>query len=257
METKRGGPRFPFLGYGGGRHAAPVPDAPALDVRGIRVSHPGMEYPALDGVSLKVPSGVRVALVGPNGSGKSTLLKTAAGLLAPESGEVRVFGNPVGACHHRVAYLPQRGEIDWRFPVSVRRLVATGRYVHLGWLRRPSKEDHDIVEETLTRLGIEDLASRQIGRLSGGQRQRVLLARVLAQESDLLLLDEPLAAVDATTREKISAVVDELWRSGKTLVTATHDLESLSSEYDAAFYLREGREAAPESSDTFTGLPLR
>lgn len=246
--------RVPYSG--GGRHADPVAGAPALQTRGLRVSYPGMGSPALGRVSIRVPRGVRVALVGPNGSGKSTLLKAVAGLVAPDSGSIRVYGNPVGACHHRVAYLPQRGEMDWRFPISVRRLVATGRYVHLGWLRRPSKRDHEVVGEVLSRLGIDDLAGRQIGNLSGGQRQRALLARALAQEADLLLLDEPLAAVDAETRERTSAVVRGLWQSGKTVVTATHDLESLSSEFDAAFYLREGREAAPETG-AFIGVPLR
>ncbi|MBA2375151.1 MAG: ABC transporter ATP-binding protein [Rubrobacter sp.] len=254
--AKRIASRLPVFSYAGGRHADPVPDAAALAVRSLRASHPGMEHPALDGVSLRIPSGTRVALVGPNGSGKSTLLKAVVGLLRPESGSILVHGNPVGACHHRVAYLPQRGEIDWRFPINVRKLVMTGRYVHLGWLKRPGREDHELVHDILARLGIEDLSSRQIGQLSGGQQQRALLARSLAQGSDLLLLDEPLAAVDAETREKISAVIRELWESGKTIVTATHDLESLSSDFDAAFYLREGREAAPEA-EAFTGIPLR
>ena len=244
------------LAYSTGRHAAPVAGAPALQTRSLRAAYPATEYPALDGISFRVPSGVRVALAGPNGSGKSTLLKTVAGLLRPESGSIQVYGNPVGACHHRVAYLPQRGEIDWRFPISVRRLVTTGRYVHLGWLRRPSRRDHEVVDEVLVRLDIQDLADRQIGQLSGGQQQRALLARALAQQSDLLLLDEPLAGVDAQTRERISTVVHELWQSGKTLISATHDLESLSSEFDAAFYLREGREVAPEAG-AFVGVPLR
>ncbi|MBA2691121.1 MAG: ABC transporter ATP-binding protein [Rubrobacter sp.] len=244
------------LPYSGGRHADPVPGAPALEVRDLRASHPGMEFPALDDVSLRVPPGTRVALAGPNGSGKSTLLKAVAGLLAPESGSIRVYGNAVGACHHRVAYLPQRSEIDWRFPASLRKLVATGRYVHLGWLKRPGREDHELVHDVLIRLGLETLAERRIRHLSGGQQQRALLARSLVQGADLLLLDEPLAAVDAETKERISDVVSELWQSGKTLITATHDLESLSSEFDAAVYLREGRQTVPETG-AFVGLPLR
>ncbi len=243
------------LPYGHRRHAAPVPDAPALALRSVGAGYPGSTTLALRDVSLKVPVGAKVALVGPNGSGKSTLLKVVCGLLPARVGEVSVFGNAVGMCHHRVAYLPQRGELDWRFPISVRRLVMGGRYVHLGWLKRPVKSDRRIVEGTMESLGIAELANRQIGELSGGQRQRALLARALVQKSDLLLLDEPMTAVDAGTRMEISAALSELRESGKTIVVATHDLESLASEFDAAIHLREGRQTEPESG-TFVGLPL-
>jgi ABC-type Mn2+/Zn2+ transport system ATPase subunit len=154
------GPLFP---YSRRRHAHIVPSADALQARYVRVAHPGSDALALDSVSLCVPVGARVALVGPNGAGKSTLLKAAAGLLPLRGGDVQIYGQPPGACHHRVAYLPQRGEIDWRFPVSVRRLVLTGRYVHLGWLRRPGHHDYEVVDEQLVRLGVADLAERQIG----------------------------------------------------------------------------------------------
>lgn len=244
------------LPYSARRHADPVAGAPAVETRDLRVSRPGMEAPALDRLCVRVPAGVRVALVGPNGSGKSTLLKSIAGLLRPSGGDIRIYGNPVGACHHRVAYLPQRGDVDWRFPVSLKKLVTTGRYVHLGWLRRPGNRDHELVHDILVRLGLEELADRQIGQLSGGQQQRALLARSLAQGADLLLLDEPLNAVDPETKEKISAVVRELWSEGKTIITATHDMSSISSNFDAAIHLREGREAFPETG-AFAGLPLR
>jgi manganese/zinc/iron transport system ATP- binding protein len=176
-------------------------------------------------------------------------------LLPVSAGEIAVYGNPVGACHHRVAYLPQRGEIDWRFPIGVRRLVTTGRYVHLGWLRRPGRKDREVVSEVMEDLGLAPLAERQIGQLSGGQQQRALLARALVQDGDLLLLDEPLNAVDAGTRETISEVLSGLRRRGKTMVVATHDLASLASEFDGALYLREGREARPEPG-AFVGLPV-
>ena len=247
--------RDPVLPYGRRGHAATVPGAPALAARSVSAGYADSAELALQGVSLRVPPGARVALVGPNGSGKSTLLKTVAGLLPVEGGEIRVYGNPVGACHHRVAYLPQRDEIDWRFPISLRRLVTTGRYVHLGWLRRPGRADREIVSDVLDDLGLATLAERQIGQLSGGQQQRALLARALVQEGDLLLLDEPLNAVDAGTRETISAVLSGLQRRGKTMVVATHDLASLHSEFDGALYLREGREAEPEPG-AFVGLPV-
>jgi len=216
------------LSYSGRRHVEPVPDEPALAVDSATVRHEGGEPPALDRVSLRVPAAARVALVGPNGAGKSTLLKAVAGLLPVASGRVRVYGNPVGACHHRVAYLPQVGEVDWRFPVGVRRLVIGGRYVHLGWLRWPGKRDRAAVEAALERLGLCEVAGRRISHLSGGQRQRALLARALAQEADLLLLDEPMTAVDSDTRRTISEVLSELRERGKTIVVATHDLDGLS-----------------------------
>jgi manganese/zinc/iron transport system ATP- binding protein len=196
-----------------------------------------------------------VALVGPNGAGKSTLLKTAAGLVPLRAGTVQRFGQPLGACHHRVAYLPQRSAADWRFPLSVRRLVMSGRYVHLGWLRRPGPQDHAIVQVALARLGLTALAERQVGQLSGGQQQRVLLARALAQEADLLLLDEPLNAVDAETRAVVEAVLADLRLRGKSVVVATHDLGRLEAAFDGALYLCEGRETAPPPG-AFVGLPV-
>lgn len=243
--------------YGRRRHADAVEGAPALEVRSVSAGYPGETTAplALREISLRVPVGARVALAGPNGSGKSTLLKAVAGLLAVRSGEIRIHGNPVGACHHRVAYLPQRGEIDWRFPIDVRRLVTTGRYVHLGWLKRPGGRDREIVARAMERLGLLALAGRQIGQLSGGQQQRALLARALVQEADLLLLDEPLNAVDAGTRAATSEVLSELRRQGKTMLVATHDLGSLASDFDGALYLRDGREARPEPG-MFVGLPV-
>ena len=247
--------RHPFLAYGGRRHTSQVPEEPALLARSVDAGYDGATGLALRDVSLRVPAGTRVALVGPNGSGKSTLLKAVAGLLPVSSGEIRVYGNAVGACHHRVAYLPQRGEVDWRFPISVKKLVMTGRYVHLGWLRRPGYEDRKAVAEVLQRLGLDHLAGRQIGQLSGGQQQRALLARALVQKGDLLLLDEPLNAVDAATRETISEVLSGLRRTGKTTIMATHDLASLASEFDGALYLSDGREVEPEPGG-FVGLTV-
>ena len=247
--------RDPLLPYGHRRHVGAVPGAPALAARSVSAGYAGAAGLALREVSLRVPAGARVALVGPNGSGKSTLLKAVAGLLPVASGEIAVYGNPVGACHHRVAYLPQRGEIDWRFPISVQRLVMTGRYVHLGWLKRPGRRDREVVSGVMEDLGLSPLAGRQIGELSGGQQQRALLARALVQDGDLLLLDEPLNAVDAGTRETISNVLSRLQHRGKTMLVATHDLASLASEFDGALYLREGREVPPEPG-AFVGLPV-
>lgn len=245
-------PSFP---YGVRRRGGFVSDAPALVVRSVSVGYPGAETLALREVNLRAPVGTRVALVGPNGSGKSTLLKAAAGLLPVRSGEVRVHGAPVGDCRRRVAYLPQRGEIDWRFPINVKKLVMTGRYVRLGWFRRPGPRDRKAVVEVIERLGLGALAERQIGQLSGGQQQRALLARTLVQEADLLLLDEPFNAVDAVTRAEISEVLSELRIRGKTMIVATHDIGKLTSDFDGALYLRDGLEAPPEPG-AFVGLSV-
>lgn len=236
-------------------HADPIYNAPALEARHIVARHTGSPAHALNGVSLRVPSGTRIALVGPNGAGKSTLLKVAAGLLKPQSGEVLLFGNVYGLCHCHVAYLPQRGELDWKFPINVRRLVMTGRYVHLGWFKSPTREDERIVDDVLERLKIKDLAERQISDLSGGQQQRALLARALAQEADLMLLDEPLNAVDADTRAVIAEVLATLKQQGKTTVIATHDLGRLETDFDGALYLSDGCEVPPPPG-SFVGIDV-
>jgi manganese/zinc/iron transport system ATP- binding protein len=232
---------------------ADQPQPPALELCAVSVRHPGTGRLALEEVTLVVPPGARVALVGPNGAGKSTLLQAAAGLLTPCAGAVRRFGRPVGTCHHCAAYLPQRAALDWRFPISVRDLVLTGRYVHLGWLRRPDQRDRAIVVAVLERLGLTALAERQIAQLSGGQQQRALLARALAQEADLLLLDEPLNAVDGETRAIVVDVLADLRYQGKAVVVATHDLGRLETDFDGALYLSDGRETVPPPG-AFLGL---
>jgi manganese/zinc/iron transport system ATP- binding protein len=244
--------RFPYSPH---KHEDPVLGAAAVEAHIAQMSYAGSAAAALEDVHLTVPVGARIALVGPNGAGKSTLLKAVAGLLPVRTGDVHIYGLPVGQCRHRVAYLPQRSEIDWRFPVTVRRLVMTGRYVHLGWLQRPGAEDRAVVEHVLKELRIEHLAERQIGELSGGQQQRALLARALAQEADLLLLDEPLNAVDNDTRAVIAEVLAELHQSGRTVITATHDLGRLETDFDGALYLCEGREV-PAPPGSFVGLAI-
>ncbi len=233
-----------MIAYNGRRHVNTVSDAPALEMQFVSAQYPSANGLALECVSLRVAAGSRVALVGANGAGKSTLLKLVAGLLPVVSGSLRVYGNAVGACHHRVAYLAQRGEIDWRFPMNVRRLVVTGRFVHLGWFKHPSARDWAIADEAIERMALTDLADRQIGELSGGQQQRTLLARALAQDADLLLLDEPLNAVDANTREIVSATLTELQQQGKTAIIATHDLDQLERRLDQVLYLIDGREVS-------------
>ncbi len=228
------------LFYSHRRYVEMIPDAPALAIDRLTAGYAGLPQPVLREVSMVLPAGVRAALLGPNGSGKSTLLKAVAGLLRPRAGTILIYGRPVGACHHRVAYLPQRGDVDWRFPVTVERMVLAGRYVHLGWLRQPGDEDRRRVMAVLMQLGLEQLAGRQISQLSGGQQQRALLARALVQEADLLLLDEPLSAVDAASRRIIDEALNELRDQGKTILMATHHLDRVDEEFDLAFALHDG-----------------
>ncbi|MFO0915810.1 MAG: ABC transporter ATP-binding protein [Pirellulales bacterium] len=231
----------PWLPYSGRGHRDPQAGQPAVQVEHLCVRYRKTSLDALSAVSLEVAVGQRVALVGPNGAGKSTLLKTLAGLVKPQSGRVALFGNPVGACHHRTAYLPQRTDLDWLSPMTVADLVMTGRYVHLGWLRWPGPADHVRVRRVLERMGIADLAERQIGELSGGQQQRTLLARALVQEASLFLLDEPLNAVDEATRDIVDDVLTQHTQSGGSVLVATHDLGRLAEWFDISVYLREGR----------------
>ncbi len=232
--------KYEWLAYGGRHLHAPDPMAPALRVTDVSVGYPGVQTPVLCGVNFTLPVGSRLALVGANGSGKSTLLKTIAGLLPIKSGTISVFGLKVRACHHRTSYLPQRDEINWRFPVTVSRFVMAGRYVHCGWLTSPDASDHSVVQETLAQLDLSNIALKAIGELSGGQQQRVLLARAVAQGSDLLLLDEPLNAVDSASRILVAQLLDRLQRQGKSMIVSTHDVGIHDQPFDGVLSLEHG-----------------
>lgn len=226
-----------LLTYGQACDTPPIPGEKALEMDGVSFKYLGTDQPALDNVSLSVDPGERVALVGPNGAGKSTLIKLIVGLEKLSEGTINVYGNPSGDCFHRAAIVPQRGEIDWRFPVTVREVIMTGRYVHLGWMKRPRKVDHEAVDTALEKMHIADLADRQIGELSGGQQQRVMLARTIAHDADLLLLDEPLNHVDMPTQELIFHTLEHLSQAGKTVVISTHDLGLLPIHFTRAVFL--------------------
>lgn len=210
---------------------------PVLEVEALTVRYPGSDAPALDHVSFALARGEKVALIGPNGAGKSTLIRVIAGLLKPDAGAVRVQGCPVSAGRCPVAYVPQRGEVRWRFPVSVAEVVMMGRYARLGWLRRPGEGDRVAVRAAMETMNIAHLAQKRVGELSGGQQQRVMVARALAQESPLLLLDEPLNNVDVRTQSQIFDALDHLALAGRTILVSTHDLGSLRSEFRRAIFL--------------------
>jgi manganese/zinc/iron transport system ATP- binding protein len=244
-----------FLNYSGRTHVDSVPDSPAIEIHDLHVRYDANQGEALSGVSVTIPASARVALIGQNGAGKSTLLKTLVGLQPYSSGSVLIFGRNVRACHHRVAYLPQRGEIDWRFPISVRRFVLTGRYVHIGWLRQPNAHDYALVEQTLERLNLASVADRLISDLSGGQQQRALLGRAIVQESELLLLDEPFNNIDPETRLLITRIVAELKAFGRTIVVATHDLSRLREEFDYVAVIHDGTIAAFTDASSYAEAP--
>lgn len=194
---------------------------------------------ALDGASLAVRPGRVTGLVGMNGSGKSTLFKTVMGLARPDRGRVRVLGADPDAARRRglVGYVPQSDEIDWGFPVSVREVVMMGRYGHQRLTRRPRPADHTAVAEALDRVELTELAGRQIGQLSGGQRKRAFLARGIAQEAPVLLLDEPFAGVDKRTEATIVRLLRELADDGRTILVSTHDLHALPQLADESILL--------------------
>ncbi|HLA17215.1 MAG TPA: metal ABC transporter ATP-binding protein [Candidatus Limnocylindrales bacterium] len=182
-------------------------------------------------MDLAVEPGTLLAVVGPNGAGKSTLLRLMAGLLAPMAGRVEVLGHPAGQQARRVAYVPQAELVDWRFPVTVRDVVMMGRYPALGPIRRPGGDDHRAVSAALEQVGMAAEADTQIGRLSGGQRRRVFLARALAAQPDLFLLDEPVTGVDATTQEDLMDLLEAETRRGKTVIATTHDLACAAGRF--------------------------
>jgi ABC-type Mn2+/Zn2+ transport system ATPase subunit len=193
--------------------------------------------PALTDVSLEIRSGSLLAVIGPNGAGKSTLLKLIAGLIRPSAGRLTVLGGPPGAAAKSVAYLPQAEAVDWEFPVTVGEVVMMGRYARLGIGREPRAIDRERVAEALETVGMAAAARRQIGALSGGQRRRVFLARALAAEPELYLLDEPVTGVDVRTQEDLMDVLEAEARAGKTVIATTHDLICAAQRFHEAALL--------------------
>ena len=192
---------------------------------------------ALADVNLEVRPGSLLAVIGPNGAGKSTLLKLIAGLLAPVAGRVEVLGAPPGARARDVAYVPQAEAVDWDFPVTVGEVVMMGRYARLGIARRPGAADRDAVARALATVGMTAEGERQIGALSGGQRRRVFLARAIASEPQLYLLDEPVTGVDATTQEELMDVLEAEARAGRTVIASTHDLMNAAQRFHQAAFI--------------------
>ena len=211
------------------RHIIPhLPNVPALEVRDISVRYE--DVVALEHVSFALEKGSALAVVGPNGAGKSTLFQVIAGIVRPNGGEILLYGSAPSS-HICVGYVPQRTRLDANFPVNVRDVVMMGRTGKIGFFRRPSRADHAAVDAALEQVDMSQLADRPIGALSGGQQQRVFLARAIAQEAEVLLLDEPLTGLDAPSQDAILAILDALRADGVTVLVATHDLHQASTRF--------------------------
>ncbi len=193
---------------------------------------------ALDNISFELQAGERVALIGPNGAGKSTLFNVISGVIPPTQGQINIYGNQPGE-HICIAYVPQRSQVDWEFPVNVADAVMMGRVGKLGLFRWPRRQDWNFVHKSLELVDMDHLANRQIGELSGGQQQRVFIARALAQEAELMLLDEPLTGLDLKSQEDIFGILDKLRRQGVTTLVATHDLNLAAERFDRLLLLNQ------------------
>ena len=225
-------------------------DTPALELHDLTVSY--AKKPVLYGVDVQVPQGALVGIIGPNGAGKSTMIRAIMGLTPVSGGWVKIFGQSFDQARHRVGYVPQREQVDWDFPVNVMDVVLMGRYGRRGWLRRVTKEDRRIAEDSLEMVGMLPFRNRQISNLSGGQQQRVFLARALAQQSDFYLMDEPFAGVDATTERAIVTLLQELQSQGKTILVVHHDLTTAREYFDHLLLLNMRLVAFGKTADVFT-----
>ena len=203
---------------------------PVVEVHDLTVSYD--RKPVLWDIDLTLPAGALVGIIGPNGAGKSTLIKAIMGLVPLSSGFVQIFKQPLQRVRQRVSYVPQRESVDWDFPASVYDVVLMGRYGSLGLFKRPSAADKEAAREALEKVGMASYADRQISQLSGGQQQRVFLARALAQDADLYLMDEPFAGVDAATEAAIIELLRQMREQGKTVVVVHHDLQSAADYFD-------------------------
>ena len=221
-----------------------------LRVDGLRLRY--RETLALDGVSFSTTCGRAVALLGPNGAGKSTLLKAIAGLLPAEAGGVQWRGTRLTRWSREIAYLPQREDVDWSFPITVEGVVRMGRYPQLGWWRVFRQHDEEVVEKALATMDLLDLRRRQIRALSGGQQQRVFLARALAQEAHVLLLDEPFTGLDRPSRQALAAQLRQLASEGRLVMASHHDLASVKDIFDEVLFIRRQPVAYGDVDTTFT-----
>lgn len=227
----------------------------AIDIRDMTVAY--RDKPVLWDVDLQVAPGVLLAIVGPNGAGKTTLIKAALGLVGSAAGSVLIHGKPYAEQRKSVAYVPQRGSVDWDFPTDVLDVVTMGLYGKLGWFKRPGKAERVEALHALSQVGMEEFANRQISQLSGGQQQRVFLARALVQDADVYFMDEPFQGVDATTERAIVDLLQNLRKQGKTVAVVHHDLQTVPEYFDEVMLLNVRRIASGPVATEFTEENLR
>ena len=204
--------------------------------------------PVLWDIDLKIPEGVLMAIVGPNGAGKSTLIKAILGIIKPIAGSVKIFGKPYKKQVDKVAYVPQKGSVDWDFPTTALDVVMMGTYGTLGWIKRPGQKEKKTSLEALEKVGMLEFKNRQISQLSGGQQQRIFLARALVQNASIYLMDEPFQGVDATTEKAIINILKELRNAGKTLIVVHHDLQTVPEYFNWVTFLNVKGIASGSSS---------
>jgi ABC-type Mn2+/Zn2+ transport system ATPase subunit len=212
-------------------------DPARLDLNHVSAGYNGKD--AISNLSLQIPHGSQAAIVGPNGAGKSTLFKVLVGLLPVSKGTIQIHCKPIGQHRDCVAYVPQREEVDWKFPVTVRDVIAMGRFAHTGFLKRSTLQDRLVVDDCLKKMNLIELAETPVGDLSGGQQQRVFLARALAQEPHILLMDEPFTAVDASTTDATLALLNDLRKDKVTVLVSTHDLNLAAEHFDLVVLLNK------------------
>lgn len=233
--------------WGGGQ---PHTQHHRLQVTDLSVSYQDVQ--ALDNIHFDTECGRSIALIGPNGAGKSTLLKALAHLVTPDCGQILWKGQRMERSSNEIAYLPQRGDIDWNFPITVRGLVEMGRYPNLGLWKPYSRHDADIVERALAAMELLDLQKRQISALSGGQQQRTFIARALAQEAHVLLLDEPFTGLDQPSQETLHRLFRELAREGRLMIASHHDLQTVPDIFDDILLLKCRQVAFGPVREAFT-----
>jgi len=231
------------------------PRTPAIEVNDLTVAY--RQQPVLWDIDLQIRRGALTAIVGPNGAGKTTLIRAILGLTRPVAGRVRILGLPIREARRQVAYVPQRGTVDWDFPTSVLDVVRMGTYGGLGWFRRPGRAEAARAEAALERVGMTAFSERQIRQLSGGQQQRVFLARALVQDARIYLMDEPFQGVDARTERAIVEVLQELRNRGDTVVAVHHALQTVPEYFDDVVLLNVRRIASGPVERVFTEAHLR
>lgn len=220
-----------------------------IEIKGLNISFQNKRV--LSNIYLNIESGETYGLIGPNGAGKSTLFKSILGILEYSSGEVLLFGQPIDKVRKRVAYVPQRDDVDWTFPATVLDVVLMGRYPYKKVLQRLNTEDYAIARESLDNLGIADLENRQIGQLSGGQQQRVFIARAICQRADIYLFDEPFVGVDITSEQKIIEIMKSLAQQGKTILVVHHDLATIEAYFSRVILINQRLIAYGPTNDVF------